>query len=376
MPSRNGVKVPSNPGKAPTVAPKEGYTCPRCGRHHKKAMGKFPKLQSPLYAANDGYCPICRHCFIEMLSHYVDVLGDEKEAVRRMCLKFDIYWSEDIWAMMLKTNATNSRILAYISKANLVAFAGKTYDDTLDEEMEERRKAEQALVISELREISEDGETDTTKGVKPEDIPQSVVDYWGSSLPPEMYLELERRREYWSSKWNTSDLEPGAEALLRQVIITEVTINRDLADGKSVEKQTSSLNNLIGSLNLKPIQKKYGADNSALTEKPLGVVWQMIEEEEPIPEPDEEFKDVDGIRRYIMIWFFGCLCNMLGIDNKYSRLYDDELKRLKVERPEYEGEEDDAIIEDIFERAERREEERRKALEIEGEGEADETDSS
>ena len=97
----------------------------------------------------------------------------------------------------------------------------------------------------------------------------------------------------------------------------------------------------------------------------------MIEEEEPIPEADEEFQDVDGIRKYISVWFFGHLCKMLGVENKYSYLYDQEIERLKVERPEYEGEDDEAIIEDIFDRAARTAEEKRKALEYQDDEDGD-----
>lgn len=365
MPRKSSVQVPSNPGKASTPINSDGYKCLRCGRNFKKQTNNFPKLQSPMYAANDGFSPICRHCFIEMLSRYTDVLGDEKEAVHRMCLKFDIYWSEAIWDMLAKTNAANSRILSYISKANLVAFAGKTYDDTLDEERQIEFDNAQALVISELQSIKDSGDAADTADVAT--VPQEVIDYWGSGLPPEMYLELEKRLAYWNEQRDTSVIDLGAEALLRQVCILEVSIIRDIAAGKSVDKQTNTLNTLLGSLNLKPIQKQKDAMSSLLTEKPLGVVWQMIEEEEPIPEADEEFQDVDGIRRYVMIWFFGALCNMLNVNNKYSRLYNEEIERLKVERPEYEGEDDETIVEDIFERAEREAEERRKALELEDE---------
>ena len=32
-----------------------------------------------------------------------------------------------------------------------------------------------------------------------------------------------------------------------------------------------------------------------------------------MPEPDEAWQDVDGIRRYINVWFLGHLCKMMGI---------------------------------------------------------------
>jgi len=39
---------------------------------------------------------------------------------------------------------------------------------------------------------------------------------------------------------------------------------------------------------------------------------------------------------------------MLNIRNGYSKLYEDEMARLRVERPELDEEDDDALFNDIF----------------------------
>ena len=57
---------------------------------------------------------------------------------------------------------------------------------------------------------------------------------------------------------------------------------------------------------------------------------------------------MDGIVRYISIWFLGHLCKMLGIKNTYCKLYEDEMARLKVERLESEDEDDEGAFNDIF----------------------------
>jgi hypothetical protein len=89
----------------------------------------------------------------------------------------------------------------------------------------------------------------------------------------------------------------------------------------------------------------------AVEATPYGVWLRKIENDHPIAEPAPELRDVDGIIKYITIWFFGHLCKMLKINNTYSQLYEEEMARLRVERPEYEGEEEESIFEDIFERA-------------------------
>ena len=71
---------------------------------------------------------------------------------------------------------------------------------------------------------------------------------------------------------------------------------------------------------------------------------------------------MDGIIKYITVWFLGHLCKMLKIKNKYATLYEEEMARLRVDRPEYEGEDEEEVLEDIFERAEAANEEGGEAL--------------
>lgn len=57
---------------------------------------------------------------------------------------------------------------------------------------------------------------------------------------------------------------------------------------------------------------------------------------------------MDGIVRYITVWFLGHLCKMLGIKNTYCKLYEDEIAKMRIERPEYEDEDDETMFNDIF----------------------------
>ena len=40
----------------------------------------------------------------------------------------------------------------------------------------------------------------------------------------------------------------------------------------------------------------------------------------------------------------GHLCKMLGVKNGYTKLYDEEIDRLRVEKPEYDGDDDEALM--------------------------------
>lgn len=254
-----------------------------------------------------------------------------------MCMKLDLYWSDSIYQMVLRTAGVNSRIRSYIGKTNLIRYIDKTFDDTLREDAE--------FTISVPEEDAQD--TDTADNEDNEiEVDSSLIEFWGKGYKPEFYYELERKYQEWTE--NLDELEPGERSIYKQICLLEAIINRDSAAGRPIDKNVNTLNSLLGSANLKPTQKKSDDADSTSDSTPLGVWIRRWENDRPIPDPDPELEDVDGIIRYISIWFLGHLCKMLGIKNTYCKLYEDEIAKMRVERPEYEDEDDEALFNDIF----------------------------
>lgn len=382
MPKVSKVKRIAGSSKPGNVsAPKElleQYICSRCGRIYKKQKSNFSPSYSALYRGNGGYLPVCVNCMDELLDHYKEVLDSESEAIRRLCMKFDIYWNPKIYAMVYKANTTTSRIRSYLSKCNLSIYVGKTYDDTIDEEamtaeaeaelaaeveaeleaereeqakreaeLEAQRKAEEVVPVVY---VNEDGEVDQSDHADEYPLPTAeVVEFWGAGLTPDYYYMLQKRFDKWTAN-KPKPLDPGTEALYKQVCICEEQVNRGIISGIAVDKPQNTMNSLLGSLNEKPTQKIQEETLDADFEKmTFGMGIKAFENTRPIPKADPEFEDVDGIRRYISVWFLGHLCSMLNIRNSYCRLYEEEMARLRVERPDLAEEDDDAVIAaDIF----------------------------
>lgn len=342
MPKQSKI-ASSKPGRAAPIKEHIGdYHCTRCPRTFKTQKNNFPAAQSPVYRENGGYLHVCRHCVEEMYQHYKETLGSEKLALRRICMKFDIYWSDKVYDIVYKGNTSHSRVLSYISKSNLQQFSGRTYDDTLDEE---------TYVGMAGTPIPYSDGAATEDEIQ---VPDEVIEFWGGGLSPSFYMELDQRWRYWrgNDAQYTDVMDVGERAVIKQICMLEVTINRDAAQGKPIDRCVNSLNTLLGSANMKPVQKNKDDSLDANTEAtPFGVWIRKIENTRPIADPDPEFRDVDGIIRYISVWFLGHLCKMLKIDNKYSRLYEEEMSKLRVERPEYEGEDEESVFEDIFNRS-------------------------
>lgn len=314
--------------------------CSRCGRKYSRRKGYFPVSYAVLHKGI-GYVPVCKDCIDTMYNTYLAQCNNAKDAVRQMCRKLDLYWSESVYEIVERKSTTRTMMTQYIAKINSVSYAGRSYDDTLSEEgtlWDFNQKSDDILDCEDL-DIPQNESVET---------PEEIVTFWGSGYSDEMYRELEQRRQYWMSKFpEGTELDVGTEALIRQICSLELDINRDRIAGKSVDKSVNALNNLLGSANLKPTQQKAEGDN-AQENTPFGVWIRRWETQRPVPDPDPELEDVDGIIRYITIWFLGHLCKMLGIKNTYCRLYEEEIAKMRVDRPEYEDEDDETLFNDIF----------------------------
>ena len=275
-----------------------------------------------------------------------------RDAVRQMCRKLDIVWSEAAYRSVECKTDPKSVIGVYLSKVDTLDNAGNSYDDTLRSEgtMWTWGDDKPRKDIEIIQPHVEDDTTHPADDNADVAIPDDIVAFWGSGYTPSMYRELEQRRSYWMSRYAPDEeLDIGTEALIRQICSLELDINRDRAAGRSVEKSVIALNTLLGSANLKPVQKKQDDADAMLQNTPLGVWLYRFENERPLPDIDDELKE-NKYRRYVFTWM-GHLCKMLGLKNAYSKLYEDEIERLRVEKPEYSGDDDETFLMNVMEDA-------------------------
>lgn len=325
--------------------------CPMCGMAFGKRTGNFYSMHSPM-CKGVRTLPICKQCADTIYEGYLSECENPKAAVRQVCRKLDVYWSAKVFDAVYAKSAVHTVFSAYLAKIANASYSGKCYDDTLKEEgvfWKFERLAEGITLKYEdtgdsanaatQKNTNDDGEIELTK---------EIVDFWGSGLTPKMYRELEQRKRFWVSQYPDGVVDDiGQLALLRQICNLELEINSDRACGRPVDKNVNALNTLLGSASLKPVQKKTEDDNALLTQ-PLGVWLDRYENKRPLPEVDETLKDKLKIIKYITVWFKGHLSKMLGIRNSYSQLYEDEMNRLRVDRPEYDGDDDEAVLYDVL----------------------------
>ena len=299
--------------------------CTCCGTEYKRATDFLSAPNSPLYRNNCNRMTVCKYCVSAIYEKYKEEVDDE-EAVRRICMKFDIYYSPDIVKISKDLSNHNTRMSAYISKCGLNAFSGKTYDDTLnDEEILPVPANEQVVQINEPHET----------------VTKDMVKNWGFGFNSDEYGFLDSQFDDWQAKCTIEG--KAKEMLVRELCVLKLQQNKALLD-KNVDiyqKMTDSFQRTLDRASLTP---KIEESNDRNAEKPLGVMIEMFEKERPIPSPRDEWKDVDGIRRMFSIYFLGHLCKMLGIKNRHSVMYEEEMDKYRVEIPDL----SDADDEDVF----------------------------
>lgn len=315
----------------------EKARCYKCGADYSRHKGYFP-VSYALQHKGVGHVPVCKECIDNMYNTYLAQCNDAKSAVRQMCRKLDLYWSDSVYEVVSRKSTTRTMMTQYIAKINSVTFAGKSYDDTLSAEgtlwsyiATNNENSEKASPELDTRADEEENEIE---------IPEEVKTFWGTGYTTAMYIELEQRRAYYMSRLPDGELDIGSEALIRQICNLEVTIAKDSASGRSIDKSVNSLNTLLGSLNLKPTQRKNEDMETELSSTPMGVWLYRYENKRPLPEIE---KDDNYIKKYIFTWM-GHLCKMLGVKNGYTRLYEEEVNRLRVAKPEYDDEDDETVL--------------------------------
>lgn len=318
--------------KTPVKAKDRIYMCTSCGKEYTRLSGNFFKSKSPYYKANDYHLPICRHCTENYFLQYQEEMGlSEEEALKRIAMHCDFYFGQKILEASESGADLKSvgRLSGFLKVANLSQFSGKTFDTYLNEQ-----ESDEAVIdASKYRNMEEEKITDL--GFSAED-----VEFFGFGYTSEDYIWLSSQYKDWISRHECKT--KAQEEIFKNLSIIQLQIQKNGHAGKSYDRLINSYNTLMTSANIKPVQTQ---DNTLTDQNTFGTLIQKWENEQPIPEAAEEFKDVDGIAEYIGVWFFGHLCKMFGIKNSYSEKYEKAISEQTVAPPEYVEEEDGSIDE-------------------------------
>ena len=163
--------------------------------------------------------------------------------------------------------------------------------------------------------------------------------FWGYGYPAYSYANL--KSLYKKLTKDNHNLTVEQQVLYKQLCITDLRISEANQHNEKIDSLQTSMGNIMTKLGISPNQTK---ESDLAETNTFGVLIKKYEERKPI----DECKNKNQLVWYITTYFLGHLCKMLKIHNRYAHMYEEEMNRYRVERPEYAGEDDEAIFESVF----------------------------
>lgn len=315
---------------------KSKFTCFYCGKEYVET--NFYNSNSEFYN-NIGKVPYCKQCIEKFYQQYFDrytndgCLNPEKKAVQRLCMIFDIYYKDDVFnsAMnkIIESNMNISPMGQYMKTIQLQQYNRykETYENTIYEAEQENRA---------MSAISDLSDTIT--------VDEKTVNFFGKGFSDEDYVYLKREYDDWTARHECNT--KAQEEVFKDICFNRLQNLKALRKGEDTKDITASFQKMLDAGKLQP---KQNAGDATADNQTFGTLIDKWENEKPLPEIDEELKDVDKIALYINIFFKGHLSRMMGIKNGFSNLYTKFMKKYTVEKPEYDDDDNsDALFDAVF----------------------------
>lgn len=303
------------------------FHCCSCGKDSDNPS-LFPRSYSVMNVNNHNRMPYCSDCVNALFNVTSLTFPDYHAAYRRVCMMLDVYYNDFLAESAYADSNDGNRVTKYLTLLyNRESLLDKTYADNILEDIE-KSITEQYKVTETVEELH---------------ISKETKDFWGFGLENRDYHFLETKYNEWSQSVECEEITQ--KAIIKNICFIQLQIQNALEQGGDITKLVNQFNTSMASANLQPKQK---SDSEMLTDNQcFGLKIKEWEDEEPISEPDERFRDVDGIKRYILVWFLGHFCKMMGVKNKYTEAleqdYEEEVSKYTVEPPTFDDEEDSMI---------------------------------
>ena len=313
---------------------KEKHKCFYCGKEYVNT--NYYKSHSNFFS-NIGKVPYCKQCIENFYQQYYEIyvnegcLTPEKNAVKRLCAAFDIYYSDNVFNAAVsnakKREINISPMGAYMKMIQLSQYKGKSYDNTISEEEREDFVANISSDMSDSRKVD-----------------KKTVRFFGVGFTDEDYQYLQTEYDDWVARHECKT--KAQEEVFKRICFKQLEILKATRKGEDTKNLDATFQNLLETAKLQP---KQNSGDTTADNQTFGTLIDKWENTRPIPEVDEDLRDVDKIGLYLEIFFKGHLAKMMGLKNGLSNLYTKFIKKYTVEKPEYKDNEDgEALFDAIF----------------------------
>lgn len=287
--------------------------CTCCGVKKKVNGTYFYKSYSVLYKNNtDSRMTVCKNCVLEMASNFKIKYGTETKGLYMLCQLLDVYYEKALFESaksQAKTKNSNVYQIYFQKALSLPQYRNKSFVD------------------------SEEFDTELDDEEKAEGISVDLADFFGGGFTANDYDFLEREYENLTARYECDSY--AQELLFKEIAFQTLDIRQKRQKGSDVSKELKTLQDLLGSANIKPAQENASMASEQVT---FGTLIKKYENEKPIPEPLPSWMDSDWIKKYVTVHFFGNLCKMMGKPNPYQEEYKKELDKYTVKPSSEDGE--------------------------------------
>lgn len=284
--------------------------CVRCERNLEPTRN-FYKINGIDPAYPDNRYTVCRTCCDELVSDEVN----GHKAFLRILMNTNRAFREDYF------NECNRDRTKYL---NTMQVGGSgVLKEFLDSD---------SLFTKDSFEMDENSLNKLT----PEELRECEL-YWGvGDYTEDDYIYLLSRYESYCNAYDVDS--PSFEGIVAQICQIELDARKKKLKGQDSKKDLELMIKLMNTAGISPSQEKESKNNDAQTFGNWVKIW---ENEKPVPEPLEEFKDVDGIAKYIRNNFLSPMLTSLEANNPYEEEYQDHVDEFGISQEELLGIESD-----------------------------------
>lgn len=315
--------------------------CLCCGE--KKDIDVYYTSDSLQYRAY-GRIPYCKDCIDKMYQGYLDEFNRlqytncEKRAVQRLCMVLDLYYSDEMYntafsdhqkAVVKFDNKDLKFITYYMKNVKMYQYRKRNYNTTINDEYKQMKDDQKTMSMF------------NGNDEKQQEVVSKAVKFFGRGLSDDEYLFLQNEYEDWTSRHECQT--KAQEELIKQICFTQLALFKSVRSGE--DSKAKDLNTtLMKQMDAAKLQPKQNKGETVAETQTFGTLIEEWETHDPIPEVDEELKDVDKIGLFLDVFFRGHLAKMMGLKNGVSKYYDEYMKQFTVNKPSaYKGNNDENI---------------------------------
>lgn len=322
---------------------KEGIAIPatlRCLCCNKEFnSNEFYDSDSELHGAI-GKIPYCRACIDEFYQRYLkkyetlEYQNPERKAIERLCMGLDIYYKDKIFDAAVKSFETKpdaTLFALYLKQVKLYQYRNKNYDTTIHEKYKAMKDSDSVMSVYTKHDVKQSEEIKT------------AMKFFGSGFLNDDYLYLLEQYQDWTTRHECQT--KAQEEVFKRICFKQLEILKATRRGDDTKDLDTTFQKLLETAKLQPKQNSNETVSDAQT---FGTLIDKWENTRPIPEIDEDLRDVDKIGLHLDVFFKGHLAKMMGLKNGLSNLYTKFMKKYTVEKPEYDSDEDSEVIFDAI----------------------------